>query len=75
MSTQLASVSELAPGAATTSPYNRYLLNVEFEGSGGEEWWSVGGGETVREAIDSARDALPAGADWDVVRWNDVWGD
>ena len=75
MSTQLASVSELAPNVATASPYNLYLLNADFEGSGGEEWSSVGGGDTVREAIDSAREALPAGAEWDAVRWNDLWGE
>jgi hypothetical protein len=75
MSTQLASVSELALNAAPAFQYNRYLLNVEFEGPGGEEWSSVGGGETVRDAIDSARDALPTGVDWDLVRWNDLWGE
>ena len=74
MSAQLASVSELAPSIAPASPFNRYLLNVEFEGPGGEEWSSVGGGESVREAIDSARDALPVGVEWDVARWNDLWG-
>lgn len=74
MSTQLASVSELAPNVALASPYNLYLLNVDFEGPGGEEWSSVGGGDTVREAIDSARDALPTGVQWDAVRWNDLWG-
>jgi hypothetical protein len=72
MSAQLA--SELAPSVAPASPYNRYLLNVEFEGPGGEEWSSVGGGETVSEAIDSARHALPAFVEWDVARWNDLWG-
>ncbi len=75
MSTQLASVSELAPDVAPASPYNHYLLNVEFEAPSGEEWASVGGGETIREAIGSARDALPADVEWDVARWNDLWGD
>jgi len=75
MSIQLAPFPELAPSAASASPYNRYLLNVEFEGIGGEEWSSAGGGETVREAIDASRDALPAGVEWDVVRWIDLWGE
>jgi len=75
MSAQLAPCPELVPSIAPVSPFNRYLLSVEFEGPGGEEWSSVGGGETVREAIDSARDALPAGFEWDVARWNDLWGE
>jgi len=75
MSAQLAPSPELAPSAAPASRYNRYLVHVEFEGPAGEEWSSVGGGETVREAIDSAREAVPAGVEWDVARWNDLWGE
>ncbi len=75
MSAQLAPVSEVARSFAPASPHNPHLLNVEFEGPGGEEWSSLGGGETIGEAIDSARDALPAGVEWDAVRWNDLWGE
>ena len=59
---------------ATRGEFNRYLLSVEFETLDGKEWSSVGGGETVAEAIASAREALPHGAEWSVARWNDVYG-
>ena len=58
----------------TPSEFNRYLLSVDFASLDGQEWSSVGGGESVAEAIASARDALPLGTDWDVARWNELYG-
>ena len=55
--------------------FNRYLLNVDFATDGGDEWSAIGGGETVAAAIAAARIALPAGPQWDVLRWNDLYGD
>ena len=60
---------------STRVVFNRYLLNIDFEAPGGEQWSAVGGGETVADAIVAARDALPFGYDWDVVRWNHLYGD
>jgi hypothetical protein len=64
-----------APIASEPGRFNRYLLNIEFEGPSGEHWSSVGGGETVADAIASAREALPLGVGWDVARWNDLYGE
>jgi hypothetical protein len=67
----------LEPASSLASPpgrFNRYLLNIDFEASGGEQWSSVGGGESVAEAIAAAREALPLGHDWDVARWNHLYG-
>ena len=60
---------------ATPTEFNRYLLSVDFHTLDGKEWSSVGGGDSIEEAIASARDALPFGADWSVARWNELYGD
>ena len=60
---------------ATPAEFNRYLLSVDFSSIDGQEWSSVGGGDTVPEAIASAREALPLGPEWAVSRWNELYGD
>jgi hypothetical protein len=62
---------------ARTRPagFNRYLLSVDFHAPGGDEWSAIGGGDSVPEAIAAAREALPHGPDWDVARWNHLFGD
>ena len=60
---------------ATPAEFNRYLLSVDFASLDGGEWSSLGGGESVAEAIASAREALPLGTDWDVARWNELYGE
>jgi hypothetical protein len=60
---------------AAQPPFNRYLLSVHFEAPDDEEWSAIGGGESVAEAIAAAREALPDGPDWDVARWNHLYGD
>jgi hypothetical protein len=70
------SVRPFCPVAAPAPRrFNRYLITVEFVAPGGESWAAVGGGESVAEAIASARDTLPAGPAWDVERWSDLYGD
>jgi hypothetical protein len=69
-------VAPQAPSVGSTADgFSRYLLSVDFEAAGGEQWSSVGGGESVADAIASAREALPLGVEWDVVRWNDLYGE
>jgi hypothetical protein len=51
-----------------------YLITVDFEASDGQEFFTVGGGGTLEDAIGAAREVLPPGADWNVVRWNHVHG-
>jgi hypothetical protein len=55
--------------------FNAYLLDVDFESPRGEARSTVGGGESVAEAIAAAREALPTSAGWRVARWNHIYGD
>jgi hypothetical protein len=55
--------------------FNAFLLNVDFASAAGDEWSAIGGGDSLPEAIAAARDALPVGFDWELVRWNHVYGD
>ncbi len=68
-------VEDAAPLASEPGRFDPYLLNIDFEAPGGEQWSSVGGGATVADAIASAREALPVGVEWDVVGWNHLYGD
>jgi hypothetical protein len=67
-----------APLAVRQDPaphFNAFLLNVEFASAAGDEWSAIGGGDSLLEAIAAARDALPAGLDWELARWNHLYGD
>ena len=55
--------------------FNSFLLNVDFRSAGREEASAVGGGDSIPEAIATARDALPVGLEWEFVRWNHLYGD
>jgi hypothetical protein len=50
------------------------VLSVEFRSIAGRRWTATGGGATVRQAIASARQALPAGT-WVPVGWSDLYGE
>ena len=54
--------------------FNSYLLHIPFEAPGGERRAAVGGGESVPDAIASARAELPAGT-WTLTRWNPLYGE
>ena len=78
MNAAIATVLPLRRPSRSAQPraaYNAYLLNVDFETPDGEQWSAIGGGESVAEAIAAARQSLPAGSDWDVTRWNALYGD
>jgi hypothetical protein len=67
-----------APAALRNDPashFNPYLLNVDFATAGGDEWSAIGGGDSIPEAIAAARDALPGGLEWELVRWNHLYGE
>jgi hypothetical protein len=55
--------------------FNAYYLGVTFEDADGERRSAVGGGESVAEAIAAARDELPAGGRWTLVRWTTIYGE
>jgi hypothetical protein len=71
------SVSISLPSPRRPTPRRRspYLISVDFQAFDGRETFAVGGGKTLEDAIASAREGLPLGYDWDVVRWNHVYGD
>ena len=48
---------------------------MDFEAPGGEQGSAIGGGDSIPDAIAAARDSLPHGVEWDVVRWNHLFGD
>jgi hypothetical protein len=67
-----------APVALRHDPaahFNAFLLNVDFASAAGDEWSAIGCGDSLLEAIAAACDALPAGLDWELVRWNHLYGD
>lgn len=51
------------------------IVAVEFQSRDGRSWNAIGGGATVAEAIDWARECCPDGTIWDAVSWNDLYGD
>jgi hypothetical protein len=67
-----------APGALRHDPaphFNAFLLNVDFASAAGDEWSAIGGVDSLPKAIAAARDALPAGLEWELVRGNHLYGD
>jgi hypothetical protein len=52
--------------------FNRFLVTADFEHEDGRQWTNVGGGETISEALASARADL--GSNWEIVRWNHAYG-
>jgi hypothetical protein len=69
------SVSITPPSLHRAKPTAEYLVDVDFAAPGGETSFAVGGGKTLEDAIAAARESLPAGPDWDVVRWNHIYSD
>jgi len=68
----LALVPEPSPLPASEFP--PLLLMVDFRSADGHEWSAVGGGESVAEAVELARASLPAGHDWQLAGWNELYG-
>jgi hypothetical protein len=59
---------------ADVEPEQRILI-VVFQSADGRRWEAIGGGTTVAAAIVSARDSCPDGASWEIVHWNDLYGE
>ncbi|HXV34146.1 MAG TPA: hypothetical protein VD695_01885 [Gaiellaceae bacterium] len=75
MSTASAFAFQLPAGRETAEDrFNAHLLNVTFEAPQGVRRSAIGGGESVPEAIATAREELPAGT-WTLVRWNPLYGE
>lgn len=68
-------ISLRALPAPASERFNAHYLSVTFAGADGERRSAVGGGESVAEAIAAARDELPAGGTWALVRWTTIYGE
>ena len=51
------------------------ILSVEFRSPEGRSWSAFGGGDTLAEAIEWARESCPRGTDWEAVAWEDRYGE
>jgi hypothetical protein len=51
------------------------IVSVEFSSPDGRTLQAIGGGDTLAAAIAFARDSCPADANWQPVRWSDLYGD
>jgi hypothetical protein len=65
---------EFHPAAPRLAPVRQQLLTVTFKSTAGRTWSAVGGGATVAEAIEAARESLPGGT-WVAVAWDDLYGE
>jgi hypothetical protein len=50
------------------------VLDVSFTSATGGTYRAVGGGDTFADAIEFARAGLPAGHDWRLADWGDLYG-
>jgi len=69
------SAAALELDALTGYPATQYVMRVDFGAPDGRRWSALGGGATLEDAIGFARDSCPAGAAWEPVKWNDLYGD
>jgi hypothetical protein len=71
---RLALAAAPAPAPSAAPRFNTLLLVVDFRAPDGAEWSAVGGGESVAEAVEVARRSLPAGREWALAGWNELYG-
>ena len=68
--------SELTlPAPTRLAAAARHILMVEFTSPDGRAWQAIGGGDTLADAIDFARDSCPTHTTWQPLRWDDLYGD
>ena len=58
-----------------TAPEKMLVLAVEFASPDGRSCDAIGGGRTVTEALIWARESCSADANWETVRWDDLYGE
>lgn len=52
-----------------------HILAVEFRSPDGRSWTAIGGGSTLAAAVAFARDSCPGDTSWQIIGWNDVYGE
>jgi hypothetical protein len=62
-------------GRTMRSMSTNHILRVTLEAPSGESWVTIGGGESVDDALEFAVASAPAETRWRVVGWRDVFGD
>jgi hypothetical protein len=60
----------VAPAAASA-----IVLDVTFSSPTGGSSRAIGGGATFADAVEFARSSLPAGHDWRLADWRDLYGE
>jgi hypothetical protein len=60
--------------AAPAGPGQRVLV-VDFTSPEGRNWWAVGVGDNLGDAIEFAHDSCPTDTTWRPLHWNDLYGD
>ena len=48
---------------------------VDFTSPEGRNWWAVGIGDNLLDAIAFAQDSCPTDTTWRPIDWNDLYGD
>jgi hypothetical protein len=51
------------------------IFAVEFRSTDGRSWSAIGGGDTVAAALDWARECCPDDMSWELLDWEDLYGD
>jgi hypothetical protein len=51
-----------------------FVLSVRLEGRGGKRWTTVGGGQTLDDALAFAVASAPTETRWRVAGWNHLYG-
>ena len=70
-----ASNRELRPLPAAASTAAQRILAVEFRSTDGRSRNAIGGGATVAAAIAWARECCPGDTSWELIGWEDLYGD
>lgn len=60
--------------AAPADP-GQVVLTVDFTSPEGRNWWAVGVGDNLADAIAFAQDSCPTDTTWRPLDWNDLYGD
>jgi hypothetical protein len=73
--THLERAGSTAPEGTLSVAPSRVVLMVDFASPEGRNWWAVGIGDTLADAIAFAQDSCPTETTWRPLDWNDLYGD
>jgi hypothetical protein len=67
--------ANLTPLRVAAPATAQLILAVEFRSTDGRSWSAIGGGATVAAALDWARECCPDDTSWELLGWEDLYGD